>query len=278
MNIFSIDTVDKIGGMRFINQTIVAIVISLQFISCEQSDVVESEYSQGYNGLTRVDSVIEFLPKEDTILAEELEISTLEKKFIDSGLVDIQNVDSSIQIDLKYTTTNNFVGIDLYGKLQKVYLQPEIASRLKVVQESLRTIDSSLSLLIYDGTRPRSVQQKMWEALDSIPVNQRVKFVSNPRNGSIHNYGCAVDLTIVNIKTGDILDMGAGFDDPRRIAYPKFEKEFLKSGELTQEQVNNRYLLRKVMRKGGFWVLPTEWWHFNGYSRDKAKEKFFPIE
>ena len=168
--------------------------------------------------------------------------------------------------------------MDLYEDLEAIYFQPEIAQRLKTVQSELKKIDSSLSLLIYDGTRPRSVQWKMWNALDTIPVNQRVKFVSNPRNGSIHNYGCAVDLTLMNVVTKDTLDMGAGFDDPRKIAYPKLEKQFLENGELTKEQVGNRYLLRKVMRKGGFWVLPTEWWHFNGYSRTDAKEKFSPIE
>lgn len=245
--------------------------------SCTQNPNTFSRYE---NSKIQVAKIVfkESLPKDDTLLAQQLRISRLEKKLLDSGLVNILDIDSTIQIDVKYSSTDNFVGIDLYGELSSIYFQPEIAERLKTVQSALKKIDSSLSLLIYDGTRPVSVQRKMWSALDTIPVNERVKFVSNPKNGSIHNYGCAVDLTIMNVESNDTLDMGASFDDPRKIAYPKFEKDFLESGKLSQKQFANRLLLRKVMRTGGFWVLPTEWWHFNGFSRDVAKEKFSPIE
>mgnify|MGYP001978993442 CR=1 FL=1 len=246
--------------------------------SCDHQEQPDSRYQKTNEQDVEVAGFERIQPVYDTILAQQLKISKLEKKMIDSGLVNILDVDSTIQVDVKYTTTDNFVGIDLYGDLNKIYFQPEIAQRLKKVQAAIKEVDSSLSLLIYDGTRPVSVQRKMWNALDTIPVNERVKFVSNPKNGSIHNYGCAVDLTLMNVDTKDTLDMGAGFDDPRKIAYPKFEKQFLESGELTHKQFNNRLLLREAMRKGGFWVLPTEWWHFNGYSRMDAKEKFSPIE
>lgn len=244
---------------------------------CERSKDVPTEYQKSDIELIK-DSFEVRNPMEDTLLAQDIRISKLEKKLRDSGLVNILDIDSTIQVDVKYTTTDNFVGIDLYGDLSSIYFQPEIAERLKTVQTALKEIDSSLSLLIYDGTRPVSVQRVMWDALDTIPFERRIKFVSNPKNGSIHNYGCAVDLTLMNVKTKDTLDMGAGFDDPRRIAYPKFEKEFLEKGELTKDQLQNRLLLREVMRKGGFWVLPTEWWHFNGFTRAVAKEKFSPIE
>ncbi len=253
------------------------LVIIFLLHSCTHNSNTHSRYESSTIQVVKVEFK-ESLPIDDTLLAQQLKISRLEKKLLDSGLVNILDVDSTIQVDVKYSTTDNFVGIDLYGELSSIYFQPEIAERLKTVQSALKEIDSSLSLLIYDGTRPVSVQRKMWNALDTIPVNDRVKFVSNPKNGSIHNYGCAVDLTIMDIETNDTLDMGAGFDDPRKIAYPKFEKDFLKNGELTQEQFANRLLLRKVMRSGGFWVLPTEWWHFNGFSRNVAKQKFSPIE
>lgn len=246
--------------------------------SCINSPEVDTRYKMNDSAVLTSDLHQPYTPLDDTLLANALRISPLEKKMLDSGLVDIQKVDSTIHIDLKYTTTENFVGTDLYGDLTKVYFQPEIAERLSKAQSALKMIDSSLSLLIYDGTRPRSVQWKMWKALDTVPVNDRVKFVSNPVHGSIHNYGCAVDLTIIDLKTMEPLDMGAGFDDPRKIAYPKFEKDFLASGELTQQHYDHRQLLRKVMRSGGFWVLPTEWWHFNGYSRKQAQELFSPIE
>lgn len=210
---------------------------------------------------------------------DELEvISELEQKMIDAGLVDIRSVDSTIHVDVKYATMDNFMNRILYAGYDKVYLQPIVAERLSKAQKALQAIDSTLTLVAFDGTRPRSVQQEMWDALDTIPFNERVKFVSNPANGSIHNYGSAIDLSIMDKSTGVWLDMGAGYDDLRKIAYPRHEAKFLASGELTQQQVDNRKLLRKVMRAGGFWVIETEWWHFNAFSRAKAKEMFEVVE
>lgn len=227
---------------------------------------------------TRSDFLIEenFEEEELTSIIEVIEIDTLEERLIAAGLIGIQSIDNRIMIDLKYTTTDNFMGINLYGNVSDAYLQPEIAKRLSNVQSHLSKIDSNLVLYVFDAVRPLSVQQKMWDALDSIPVNERVKFVSNPKNGSIHNYAAAVDLSIYNLLKDTLLDMGAGFDDLRKIAYPKFESHFLEKGELTLEQLNNRKLLRKVMRKEGFHVLETEWWHFNACSRESAK-KFYEL-
>jgi D-alanyl-D-alanine dipeptidase len=109
----------------------------------------------------------------------------------------------------------------------------------------------------------------MWNALSSLPVKERGKFISNPRHKSVHNFGAAVDLTISDSK-GKALDMGAGFDDIREIAYPSLEAKFLASGELTKLQVENRNLLRQVMRHQKFRNIPTEWWHFNACSRAEA--------
>lgn len=213
-----------------------------------------------------------------TVESDSIEIDTLEQRIIDAGLVDIQSIDSTIHIDVRYTTKNNFMKRDLYGNLNKIYLQEEVAERLGKAQSYLKSKDSNLTLLVYDGVRPRSVQQEMWDALDTIPFQEKIKFVSNPKNGSLHNYGCAVDLTIMNTQTNEPLDMGAGYDDLRKIAYPRHEEEFLESGELTKQQYKNRLLLRKAMRKGGFWVLQTEWWHFNAFTRDKAKELYEIVE
>jgi D-alanyl-D-alanine dipeptidase len=127
--------------------------------------------------------------------------------------------------------------------------------------------------LVYDGVRPLSVQKAMWEALDSIPPKQRSKFVSNPANGSVHNYGAAVDLTICDIN-GKPLDMGAGYDDIREIAYPSKEQFFLSKGLLTEKHIKNRQILRKVMNYQHFKNIPSEWWHFNACSRNEAKKKY----
>mgnify|MGYP000158878346 CR=1 FL=1 len=203
-------------------------------------------------------------------------IDTLEQRLIDSGLVNIQDIIPGILVDVRYSDTNNFMKMDVYGHLNRIYLQPQVAEDLKKCQEKLKSIDSSLTLLVYDGVRPRSVQQIMWDVLD-MPIWEKTKFVSNPKNGSIHNYGAAVDLTISDT-TGYPLDMGAGYDDPRKVAYPRHEQAYLDSGILEQVHIDNRELLRSVMRAGGFWNIQTEWWHFNRYNRDKAKALFSIVE
>lgn len=192
-------------------------------------------------------------------------------------LVDIQSVNPEIRVDLKYAYSDNFIGDTLYFLIKKAYLQKDVAEKLAEAQRLLTAMNSDLHLLVYDAIRPREVQTRMWVALDSIPVSQRVNFVSNPKNGSIHNYGAAVDLTICD-GNGKPLDMGAGFDDIRKIAYPSMEKRFLHSGELTQLHIENRNILRGVMRKAGFSSIPTEWWHFNSCSRQTAKSKFKIME
>lgn len=177
-------------------------------------------------------------------------------------LVWVDAFNKRIYWDLKYASADNFMHRVLYDTLKAVYVQRDVARRLAKCQELLTSIDSSLHLLVYDGVRPLSVQWEMWRALDTIPPAQRGKFVSNPRNGSVHNYGAAVDLTICT-SSRKPLDMGAGYDDIRPIAYPSLEAQFIASGELTSDHIKNRQLLRKVMRSQGFINIPTEWWHFN---------------
>jgi D-alanyl-D-alanine dipeptidase len=189
------------------------------------------------------------------------------------NLVDIQTINKDVYVDLKYATTDNFMKIVLYEKMDCAFLQREVAVRLSNCQDYLTKLNPNLHLLVYDAARPESVQWKMWNALDSIPAKERGKFVSNPIHKSVHNFGAAVDLTICDSK-GKALDMGAGFDDIREIAYPSLEQKFLASGELTKVQIENRKLLRQVMRHQKFRNLPTEWWHFNACSREQAIVKY----
>lgn len=240
---------------------------------------VENREKENSDSLDQDEANVDSISVRSLSIVKQIEkIDSLEQRIIDSGLVDIQQIDSSILVDVKYSSLDNFMKRDLYGSLTRIYLQKEVAERLSLAQQALKKKDSTLSLLVYDGVRPRSVQQRMWDALDTIPFQDRIKFVSNPKNGSLHSYGCAVDLTIFDHKTNTILDMGAGYDDLRKIAYPKHEAAFLETGELTKEQYDNRKLLRSVMRKGGFWVIPTEWWHFNAFTREKAKELYEIVE
>lgn len=206
--------------------------------------------------------------------SNQLFLKPLDTLFYDkvNDIIAINSLRKDIYIDLKYATVDNFMKRILYSNSRDLFLEKSVAFRLFKCQDYLSRLDSNLHLLVYDGLRPLSIQQKMWDALDTIPINERVKFVSNPKKRSLHNYGAAVDLTIC---TNDsvVLDMGAGYDDLNLIAYPKFEKQFVDSGVLSLKQLNNRRLLREVMESQGFKNISTEWWHFNAFTRDEAKKK-----
>ncbi len=201
---------------------------------------------------------------------------TLEDSLSYWGLVNIQDIDSNIKVNLRYSGLNNFLKTDLYQCLQSAYLQKDVAKKLSVAQNELTKIDSNLHLLIWDAVRPRSIQRKMWNSL-KMPFQEKVRYVSNPRNGSIHNYGCAVDLTICR-KNGTVLDMGTDFDHFGTSANINAEWKLLMDEVLEYTQIDNRKLLRKVMKNAGFSTISSEWWHFNSCSRCVAKTKYRLIE
>jgi zinc D-Ala-D-Ala dipeptidase len=247
-------------------------VIAFFLLACQAQ---QSDESTEIDENPQIDSSLIILA--DTIpVIEEYIIDTLEQTIIDAGLVNIQDVDANILVELRYSTTNNFMEKDVYGNMTRAYLQASVAEDLAKCQAYLQEKDSSLTLLVYDAVRPLSVQQYMWDILD-MPIWEKTKFVSNPANGSVHNYGCAVDLTIADAN-GIALDMGAGYDDIRKIAYPRYEQAYLDSGLLNLEQIGNRELLRETLKAGGFWNIQTEWWHFNRYGRSTAKTMFKIIE
>lgn len=202
----------------------------------------------------------------------KLDSLSLESYLRNFGLVDIQEIVPEISVDLKYSTTDNFVGIDMYGDLDKAFSHPDLAQKLKKAYAYLQEEDSSLTLLVFDCVRPVFVQQKMWDTL-IMPIREKTKFLSNPKNRSIHNYGAAVDISICT-KSGEELDMGTPFDYIGKLAHPREEQRLLKEGKLTEKQIENRVLLRKVMKKAGFFNIQTEWWHWNSCSRNTAKSKY----
>jgi len=253
------------------------VILSLLFsvVSCQNDSTNSNKKTLKNSDVVAKD----FIEKIDSsALKTKLKRDSIqEQKMISSNLVDIQTVNPTIKIDLKYATEDNFMKQRLYFDIDKVYLQKDVAEKLSKVQEYLQSLDPNLSLLVYDGVRPLSVQKAMWKALDTMPVHERLKFVSNPVSGSIHNYGAAIDLTICN-RDGKPLDMGAGYDDIRLVAYPSKEAHFLQTGELSVAQVENRKLLRKIMKYQGFSNISTEWWHFNACSRVEAKRKYRILE
>jgi zinc D-Ala-D-Ala dipeptidase len=201
----------------------------------------------------------------------------LEKTLIDQGLVDIEKIIPGIKVELKYSTEDNFFGQDVYGDHARCYVQPIVAEMLADAQASLQQKYPNLTLLVYDGVRPLSVQQILWDSLDK-PDSIKPLYVADPKVGGLHNYGVAVDLTIFDNESGKPLDMGTTYDYFGYPAYPDRELEMLAEGQITKAHVANREILRKVMKEAGFTGIGSEWWHFNAFSRKEAGEKFSLVE
>jgi D-alanyl-D-alanine dipeptidase len=196
-----------------------------------------------------------------------------EKTMAEQGLVEVQQAIPGILVQLKYATSDNFMHKNVYGCLQKAYLQKEVVARLKKAQDYLSANHPGYHFLIYDATRPLAKQWDLWNALPQYPPKLRSNYVANPAEHSIHNYGSAVDLTVAD-EQGRPLAMGTPFDFFGEMAYPSREKALLASGKLTKEAYQNRLILRQAMVHGGFMPIQYEWWHFNAFSRAEAKRRF----
>lgn len=164
-------------------------------------------------------------------------------------MIELTKLDSSILLDIRYATDDNFVGRKVYSEA-RAFLQRPAAEALIRVHKQLE--GEGLGLVIYDGYRPWAITKLFWEV---VRPDQR-KFVADPAKGSKHNRGCAVDLGIYDRKTGKAVPMPSGFDEFSERASPDY-----RSG--TDEEHANRDKLRRMMEAEGFTVNPNEWWHFD---------------
>lgn len=199
-----------------------------------------------------------------------------EAPFINSCLINIKRKIPSIRIDLRYSSTNNFMQSDMYGAISNAYLQPDAVEKLEKAQAFLKQKYPLYSLIIFDAARSKSVQQLMWDSV-KISKMERTKYLSNPQSGSLHNYGEAVDIGVCD-SVGNELDMGTPFDFFGEEAQPEKEISMIQQGKLTHAQVKNRQLLREVMYKAGFFNIQTEWWHFNACTLQKAASTYPPLQ
>lgn len=192
------------------------------------------------------------------------------------GVVNAQEVVPSLLVELKYATKDNFLGRNVYGDLDRCFLQKDAAEMLAKAAEHLKKRDGGLRLLAYDCLRPRRVQVQMWEVVKG---TGKQGYVADPhgRTGSIHNYGCAIDLTISDAN-GIPLDMGTAFDHFGDEAQPRHENRFLASGRLDHQALSNRLLLREVMVRAGFYPLANEWWHFNCATNTETRKRYRIVE
>ena len=168
-------------------------------------------------------------------------------------LVDLELYIPDIKLDIRYATPNNFTKKILYSK-PKAYLRLPVAKAIKKIQLELNKFGYEVK--IFDAYRPYTVTVDMWNYVKD------PKFVAPPNKGSRHNRGCAVDLTILDVKTGQELTMPTEFDNFTRKAHHNYNN-------LSKEVLKNRALLRKVMENHGFKITTSEWWHYDfiGYTK-----------
>jgi zinc D-Ala-D-Ala dipeptidase len=173
-------------------------------------------------------------------------------------LMELTKLDPTIKLDIRYATTNNFLGTPVYTQA-RAFLQRPAAEAVVRAHRELKA--AGYGLIIHDGYRPWYVTKIFW---DATPSNQKI-FVANPADGSRHNRGCAIDLSLYDLKTGQEVVMPSGYDEMTDRAYADYPGG-------TPDELARRKLLRQTMLKQHFTINPTEWWHF-----DYDEWKQYPI-
>lgn len=167
----------------------------------------------------------------------------------EAHLIELITLDNTIKLDIRYATDANFVGRAVYPEA-RAFLQKPAATAVVKVHRKLKK--KGFGLVIFDGYRPWTITKLFW---DVVPEDKR-KFVADPAKGSKHNRGCAVDLSIFDLKSGRLLEMPSGYDEFTERASPNYTGG-------TDVQRANRDMLRDLMEDEGFTVNPNEWWHFD---------------
>lgn len=182
----------------------------------------------------------------------------------DLELCEIKNVIPSIQLDIKYATKDNFSGVAVYNQARAFGRKPVVEALLKIQTELKK---ECLGLKIFDAYRPYAVTVKFWKVT---PIDKK-EFVANPKTGSRHNRGCAVDLTIIDLKTGKELEMPTAYDSFAKEASPTYQDIF-------PIQKKNRDFLINIMESNGFKVIKNEWWHYDFRGWEKFPLMDIPFE
>jgi D-alanyl-D-alanine dipeptidase len=173
----------------------------------------------------------------------------------DSNWVELKSLDSTFIYDIRYAGVNNFTGKKMYP-CAKCFLRPEVAGALLKIQKELRK--KGLRLKIFDCYRPGKVQWELWK------IRPDPHYVANPRKGSMHNRGLAVDLTITD-QSGKEWDMGTPYDYFGPEAYHAYKN-------LSPTVRKNRAFLKEIMQKHGLMPIESEWWHYS------YRKKTYPVE
>ncbi len=169
--------------------------------------------------------------------------------FLPADLVELNTVAADFHYDIRYATSNNFLSAPFYSQA-RAFLERPAAQALAAAAADLKK--HGYGVLVHDGYRPWYVTKMFW---DATPDNLHT-FVADPAKGSKHNRGCAIDMSLYDLKTGKAVEMPSGYDEMTERAHPYYKGA---SKELTER----RDLLRTTMEAHGFSVDPGEWWHFD---------------
>ena len=176
-------------------------------------------------------------------------------------------------VELRDASQHNFVGRDLYSPLDCAWLHRDAAAGLEKTVSWLAAQRADVRPLVLDALRPQRVQEQLWQALQGTEL---LGYLANPVRGSIHSFGMAVDITLVD-RQGIELDMGTAFDDLSERSHPALEAAMCARGELSEAQIAHRKLLREAMAHGGFAGIGSEWWHFDCGDRNLVRETYTRI-
>jgi len=169
--------------------------------------------------------------------------------FRKTDLVDLSQLDARIKLDIRYATSDNFLSTPVYSSARAFLQRPAAEALLRAHRELLK---EGYGLVIFDGYRPWYITKIFW---DATPPDKH-EFVANPAEGSRHNRGCAVDLSMYDLRTGREVEMTGVYDEMSERSYPTYNGG-------TAEQRARRDRLRRAMEKQGFAVYSSEWWHFD---------------
>jgi zinc D-Ala-D-Ala dipeptidase len=172
-----------------------------------------------------------------------------------------------VQHDLRYASSNNFADRVLYEGLDCAWLRVEAAQALQAAAAWLATQRPGWQLLVLDALRPQRVQEAIWADVRGTPAQD---YFADPVRGSIHSYGMAVDVTLLDA-SGTEQWMGSGFDEMTPASHPELHPQLLASGALLPQHVALRELLHSAMARHGFAGIPNEWWHFDHGDRNAVR-------
>lgn len=252
-----------------------SILFAFCLFSCINQDSKKLQASEEVEKL-RQDSIKEVENQKKEFVEDSLKQIELQKqlqaekkayfeKLEDSAMVELINYDSTLVLDIRYATEDNFMKQKVYP-CAKALLRKVAAEALFEAHQKFK--EKGYRIKIYDGYRPLSVQWILWN------TTTNKNYVANPRKGSNHNKGCAVDMTLVD-SLGNELNMGTGYDFFGKEAHHTFVNF---PADTKDEILKNRKTLKTIMASVGFSSISNEWWHYNFKIKYPVSDTPLPCE